>query len=212
MKKAFKLLSITFITLLSFSCSSDKNETTVLPENKGVLKYENKTYVFKEDGLTSKYLNGKKEFDFHYENLLKTDAKLVAKKSSTNRNGEDEQVIIVENNQTGEFVEFSNINEIGENKISFDVTTSNGLTFNNLEFESDELNLTTVNSTQNKYCWQCVIIVVGTLVDAVVELASDNYDSNCNAAIKACGSAGVKTITIIDQGWFTPASCTVVCK
>jgi hypothetical protein len=212
MKKAFKLLSIAFITLLTISCSSDKNETVTLPENKGVLKYKNKTYVFKEDGLTSKYLDDKKEYDFKYENLIKSDAKLVTKKSLANRNGEDEQVIIVENNQTGEFVEFSNINEIGENKISFDVTTSNGLTFTNLEFESDELNLTTVNSTQNKYCWQCVVIVVGTLVDAVVQLASDNYDSNCNAAIKACGSAGVKTITIIDQGWFTPASCTVVCK
>jgi predicted aspartyl protease len=43
--------------------------------------------------------------------LLTEDAKLVAKKSSTNRNGEDEQVIIVENNQTGEYVEFSNINK-----------------------------------------------------------------------------------------------------
>jgi hypothetical protein len=213
MKKIFKLLTVSIITLLTISCSSEKENTEILHQNKGVLKFENKTYVFKEDGLTSRYLDGKKEFDFKYENLDKGEGELVVKKSLTNKSGEDEETILFENNATSEYIVLSNLNVLADNKMSFDATTSNGIILKDIVFESNDLNLTTTNSSiQNKVCWQCATIIVGVLVDGIVDLASDSYNSNCNAAINACGSGGVQSITIIDQGWFSPASCTVICN
>lgn len=95
------------------------------------------------------------------------------------------------------------MNILDKNKVSFNVETSSGYVVNNVVFEHNS----------NKVCWWCIIIpVIESVVESVIESIGDNYDSNCAAAIEACGENGVLSIQIIDQGWFSPASCTVICK
>ncbi|ESU29178.1 hypothetical protein FLJC2902T_12200 [Flavobacterium limnosediminis JC2902] len=206
MKKNVLIFGLVVFSLLTFSCSSDeakevkevKNEKNVTETSRIGQTYSiesgNVSYKFSEESNISLYENDTLSYEFNYSNF--SDIDIV----------DEYDDVIIKNPITNEFFRLYNI-ESHEGYEKFDLETSSGKKLYNIKFYNDEKIL-----TEGKYCWQCVYIVVTTVAGVLVDMTSDSYDSNCNKAISACGSGGVKSITIIDNGWFQAASCTVICK
>lgn len=109
------------------------------------------------------------------------------------------------NSNTGEFMIFKNIRNIENNTMIFNVETSTGLKYENIIYKSDSV---------DQKCGWCpfIPIIIDTVKEIIKENDNSGYDANCAAAIDACGENGVESITIIDGGWFSDSSCTVVCN
>lgn len=164
--------------------------------SKGFLTVDDITYVFKKGGATSKYKNKDLEYSFNFSSPIEYTVNKNSKKNS--------DIYVLQNPDTDEFIKIWNFTA-NKGEVSFNFSTS----------VSDIVRsgtLTSVNEqlySSNKCPW-CVPIALA-VVGAIVEFSADNYDSNCRAAIGACGSDGPSSIEIIDGGWFSASSCKVLC-
>ncbi|MCH7397340.1 hypothetical protein MM236_05040 [Belliella sp. DSM 107340] len=112
-----------------------------------------------------------------------------------------------ENRLTGEVIEMINIETVSENRLTFDILTSEGILLENFILDAETLSAEVENARLE--CWQCVIIPAIKLVEAILDTLGDNFDSNCAKAIESCGESGPKSVEIT-EGWFS-SSCKVEC-
>lgn len=210
----FLVLGI-LITFFS-SCSLVEKESgltvddltlTLKSENLGVLKFENKTYVFNKNpqGSISKFLDESKigEFNFVASSLnLKED-------SFDNLRVVDDSFQIT-NSVTGEFIKVINLSQNEEGLLNFDIKTSTGVTLEGFDYLVPNPKSASASNARTQTCWLCWGIMIEKLAEVILDSVGDTIDSNCAKAIVACGENGVANIEIID-GWFTD-SCEVECK
>jgi len=148
------------------------------------------TYLLNSSGYHTKYTNGIFKYDFKYASPV----------SFTYTETQSEFKILNPNNN--EFVKLTELKILNNDTLSFDLETSSGFIIEDVVIEHNS----------NKVCWWCVIIpIVDDIIETVIESIGDSYDSNCALAIESC-NLGVQSIEIIEGGWFTSASCTVICK
>ncbi|OBX21336.1 MULTISPECIES: hypothetical protein [Bizionia] len=201
--KIYKLFFLVVtVSLFVFSCSTDNehienkiNESQLtntllkgLPTQKLIIG--SNTYLLNSSGYHTKYTNGIFKYDFKYSSPV----------SFTYTETQSE--FKISNPKNNEFVKLSELKILNNDKTSFTLETSSGFIIEDVVLEHNS----------NKICWPCIIIpLAGEVIETIIESVGDNYDSNCALAIEAC-EFGVQSIQIIDQGWFSSASCTVICK
>lgn len=202
--KKIKIVVLACLVLLSCNENETLNEKkitlteTLNQKNDGIIKLDEKTYVINKKGYIQKFTNENLEYNFDYKNEFQLKISEDGfKKSNSNE-------LIVTNLISNEFIIFKNQIKLDENTIKFDALTSNGILLKDLTYTTNK------NSNSSYKCPACWVWVSLKVVEIIVDAASDNYDSNCKAALSACGDACVASIQIID-GWFTD-SCTVTCK
>lgn len=206
-----KIIVVAFVTLIT-GCTEensifDENQNLTLEEalNKdinGHLIVGNNTYVFNKNGVTSKFTAENLTYSFDYKNLN-------YEISGVNKRASDTNYVIV-NPDTNEYIVLENLNQ-ENNSYTFDVITSSGMNLigvNVLLPDQSDIYSESIYGRACPWCW--IGVVIDRIVEAIVDINTDNFDSNCRAAISACGDAGVAEITIID-GWFED-SCTVKCN
>jgi hypothetical protein len=208
MKKIFLLANI--FTLFFLSSCSDNNRDEFLTNsnsdvtldkllrepNLGVISYMNRTSVIVDPNKTFRFRDEKLDYELLFSNLV--DIEIVESKSTNNE-------IKVINSNTGEFMIFKNIEDVDEKTKTFDLETSTGYFFESITLQTDLIN--------QKCAWCPLIpIIVETIKEILDDSGSGGYDENCAAAIEACGDNGVSSIELIDGGWFSDSSCTVICK
>lgn len=207
MKKLLLLANIFTLFFLT-SCSTDTDEFIVLDEdilklsealkesNLGVVKYDERTSIIKSKNEIQKFNGDLFEFNVVFSNL--TDLGISTDKSKSNE-------VEITNPITGEFVIIQNVITLNDTTIVFDLLDNNGQLYESIEYHSEMLN------EKCGWCW-IVPIIVPVIVDLLDDDGGDGYDSNCSQAIDACGENGVQSVTIVDGGWFSDSSCTVICK
>lgn len=193
-----------FFSIILFSCSKEgddpienNSENFNELENSETLQIEETTYLF-EDSKIFKMEDGKRKYSFKVENSGEYNGKLISQK------GESDQILI-ENPNTDEFILLRNIVQEDKNTIIFEFRTSNSKDFKTAKY-TGEGNII----DQSQKCPVCVIIVI-EVVDAIIEFNSDDYDSNCKAAIDSCGDDGPSEIKLEEGGWFSAGTCSVKC-
>jgi hypothetical protein len=210
----FLVLGI-LITLFS-SCSIVEKESdlieddltlTLKSENLGVLKFENKTYVFNKNsqGSISKFLDESKTGEFNF-----VESSLNLKEDSFENLRVVDDSFQITNSVTGEFIEVFNLSQDKDGLLNFDIKTSTGVTLEGFNYLVPNAKSAFSPNARTQTCWLCWGIVLEKLAEVILDSVGDNFDSNCAKAIVACGENGVATITIID-GWFMD-SCEVECK
>ncbi|ESU29177.1 hypothetical protein FLJC2902T_12190 [Flavobacterium limnosediminis JC2902] len=203
MKKLFlKILPLLLITVsVVTSCSNEGNEEPTKSQNEssnltarisseyGSLEFENKTVTINKIGY-SKYVNDSLQYDFDYDEEI--DYVI----------DETENEVIVSNvEDSSEFFKIRNI-VVEEDKIVFNVLTSNGELFENIEYYADSETL-----EEAKFCVSCWMI--GPTFTLLNILFDDTPP--CQAEINSClNSGGLPTVTIT-SGIFS-SSCSVTCK
>ena len=210
----FLVLGI-LITFFS-SCSIVEKESglteddltlTLKSENLGVLKFENKTYVFIKNPQESisKFINKTKVGEFNY-----VESSLNLKEDSFENLRVVDDSFQITNRVTGEFIEVFNLSQNEGGSLNFDIRTSTGTTLEGFKYLVPSQKSATASTARTQTCWICWGIVLEKLAEVILDSVGDNFDSNCAKAIVACGENGVANITIID-GWFVD-SCEVECK
>jgi hypothetical protein len=210
----FLVLGI-LITFFS-SCSIVEKESdlieddltlTLKSENLGVLKFENKTYVFNKNsqGTISKFLDESKTGEFNF-----VESSLNLKEDSFENLRVVDDSFQITNSVTGEFIEVFNLSQDKDGLLNFDIKTSTGVTLEGFNYLVPNAKSAFFPNARTQTCWLCWGIVLEKLAEVILDSVGDNFDSNCSKAIVACGENGVATITIID-GWFMD-SCEVECK
>jgi hypothetical protein len=210
----FLVLGI-LITFFS-SCSIVEKESdlieddltlTLKSENLGVLKFENKTYVFNKNsqGSISKFLDESKTGEFNF-----VESSLNLKEDTFENLRVVDDSFQITNSVTGEFIEVFNLSQYKDGLLNFDIKTSTGVTLEGFNYLVPNANSAFFPNARTQTCWLCWGIVLEKLAEVILDSVGDNFDSNCSKAIVACGENGVATITIID-GWFMD-SCEVECK
>ena len=210
----FLVLGI-LITFFS-SCSIVEKESdlieddltlTLKSENLGVLKFENKTYVFNKNPQESisKFIDKTKVGEFNY-----VESSLNLKEDSFENLRVVDDSFQITNRVTGEFIEVFNLSQNEGGSLNFDIRTSTGTTLEGFKYLVPSQKSATASTARTQTCWICWGIVLEKLAEVILDSVGDNFDSNCAKAIVACGENGVANITIID-GWFVD-SCEVECK
>jgi hypothetical protein len=210
----FLVLGI-LITFFS-SCSIVEKESGLIEddltlilksENLGVLKFENKTYVFNKNsqGSISKFLDESKTGEFNF-----VESSLNLKEDSFENLRVVDDSFQITNSVTGEFIEVFNLSQDKDGLLNFDIKTSTGVTLEGFNYLVPNAKTATASNARTQTCWICIGIIFQKVLESVLDELGDNIDSNCAKAIVACGEGGVANITLID-GWFTD-SCEVECK
>jgi hypothetical protein len=210
----FLVLGI-LITFFS-SCSIVEKESGLIEddltlilksENLGVLKFENKTYVFNKNsqGSISKFLDESKVGEFNF-----VESSLNLKEDSFENLRVVDDSFQITNSVTGEFIEVFNLSQDKDGLLNFDIKTSTGVTLEGFNYLVPNAKSAFFPNARTQTCWLCWGIVLEKLAEVILDSVGDNFDSNCSKAIVACGENGVANITIID-GWFMD-SCEVECK
>lgn len=202
MKKFFlKVFPLLFVTLsIATSCSNEINDESTKNKNEssnlfarissedGSLEFENKTVTINKTGF-SKYVNDSLKYDFEY--ISEIDYVI----------DETEDVATVSNiDDNNESFKIKNF-RVEEDRIVFDVLTSDNKLFENIKYYADSETL-----NEAKFCYWCVLVPV--VLEALTDLLNE---SECQTAINACLKAGGLPSTTITSGLFGN-SCTVVCK
>lgn len=209
MKNTYKLLSALFLlTITLYSCSTETEENTELNalkaelalENKGVLQIESSTYIFKTTGETAKFNNITRDFDFFFQDDLNYTVEI----SEGKHEGEEATVT---NPETGEYIQFSGLHELKNDRIQFDLELSNGQTFESVTYKFDRSHL-----DESKWHDMLAIAVTSSVIEAAVQ--HHGISPDCKAGIVSCAQSGGKPKVTFDasQGWFTARSCSVECN
>jgi hypothetical protein len=214
--KIFNFLVLGILITFFSSCSIVEKESdlieddltlTLKSENLGVLKFENKTYVFNKNPQESisKFIDKTKVGEFNY-----VESSLNLKEESFENLRVVDDSFQITNSVTGEFIEVFNLSQDKDGLLNFDIKTSTGLTLEGFNYLVPNAKSATASNARTQTCWLCWGIVLEKLAEVILDSVGDNFDSNCAKAIVACGENGVANITIID-GWFVD-SCEVECK
>lgn len=202
MKKFFLTgLALLIVSGLVFtSCSEEENINTDhnqhlsnqnisrLSSDYGSLEYKNKTVLINKDDF-SMFQNDSLKYDFHYEGEMDYNFE---------QTSEEVKISNIDNNE--EFFKIQNV-VIEDDRIVFDVLTSDNQLYENINYYADSVTLTEARACA--WCW-----LIGPVVDAAVAIFSE---SDCQTAIKACLQAGGLPSTTITNGLFG-SSCSVTCK
>jgi len=213
--KILKIIVFSLMVALMASCSLVEKENKLTDdltlalksENLGILKHENKTYVFNKNAQNSisKFVDQAKVSEFKF-----VESSLNLKEDSFENLRVSNNSFQITNSVTGEYIEVFNLVQNSEGVIGFDIRTSNGKTLKGYNYlVSSDIHINASNA-RTQTCWLCWGIVIERLAEAVLDSLGDDFDSNCAKAISACGENGVANIELID-GWFQD-SCTVECK
>jgi|SRR5690606_11013243 len=211
MKKTYKIISGLFLfSVLITSCSSEEEtielsalENELSLAHNGTLTVESTTYIFKDSGETTKFVEDKRAFDFTYSGELNYTAT-----SESKHEGDD---LIITNPETAEFIRLSHFKDLKSNKLQFDVEFSNGKKFNSVVYNSQSKLVTDNGKCHDDPCRNVDLNTINSLM----EFAQDDATGSCKETVAACASAGGKPSLSIKRGhrWFTsPESCTVECK
>jgi hypothetical protein len=212
MKVLKNLTCLLLIAIVIVSCNENDEALEFQNElqhelsrfNKAVATYQDKTLVLKnENDLIMKFIGNELDYQFTYSG--NTNAKL-----SDDFGKNDSEEITIENSETDEFITISNITLIDDNTARFDALTSSGVILSSIVINHENILYITNNNT-SRACPPCVFGVVVLIAEVVIELADDDLDSNCNAAINACADNGGVPSVQLDEGWFS-SSCTVTCN
>ncbi|MBD3863171.1 hypothetical protein [Olleya marilimosa] len=123
--------------------------------------------------------------------------------------GNNETGLLIKLDQSDDTILLRKNNSLSNNKVEFNALASNGVLIENIIIESEEF-----VGLSNKWCWKCISIVLGALVDAVVYSFAVDLNSNCELAIKLCKeSGGVANVTLSTTGGLlgSSQSCKVEC-
>lgn len=217
MNKKLKIIIILALSL-GMSCTSEDSESAIsleidnrlkleeakLVSNNGILKYNEKMFIFNNNGITHKFLDNKLEYNYDFKNKVE----FVGKNLSEQRNMGN--AILIENPVTSEFIKIIDIVNLDNTNVQFNVVTSSGYILNGIKLDySGVASEYSDSSRACPICWP-IAWVVSELIEAIIDLESDNLDSNCKEAIAACGENGLASFEQID-GWFTDG-CKVTCK
>lgn len=171
--------------------------------NKGTLTVESTTYIYKESGTTTKFVEDQRAFDFTYAGELNYTAT-----SESKHEGDD---LIITNPETSEFIRLSHFKDLKNNKLQFDVEFSNGKKFNSVVYNSPS-KLVTDNGKCHDY--PCRDVDLNT-INSLMEFAQDDALGSCKETVATCASTGGNPNLTLVRGhrWFTsPESCAVECK
>lgn len=209
MRNTYKLLSGLFLlTITLYSCSTENEETTPLNaleaelalENNGVLQIESSTYIFKSAGETVKFDSENRIFDFTFQNGIN----YIVEKNDGKHEGEEATVT---NPETGEFIKFSGLHELKNDRVEFDLELSTGQIFESVTYKFDRSLL-----DESKWHDMLTIAVTSSVIEAAVQ--HHGISAECKAAIVSCAQSGGKPAVTFDatEGWFTARSCSVECN
>lgn len=209
MRNTYKLLSGLFLlTITLYSCSTENDEITQVNaleaelalENNGVLQIESSTYIFKSAGETVKFENENRVFDFTFQNGIN----YTVEKSDGKHEGEEATVT---NPETGEFIKFSGLHELKNDRVEFDLELSTGQTFESVTYKFDRSLL-----DESKWHDMLTIAVTTSVIEAAVQ--HHGLPADCKAAIVSCAQSGGKpTVTFnAAKGWFAERTCNVECN
>lgn len=199
-----KYLSFLFVLCIVFSsCTKNEENSNLLPptlqqelsknNSKGVLSLGNVSIVVKDDNSYVKFKNAEYHYNFSYTKDIKDNFIL----SNSNK------TFSTESNDVG--VSSVSIIEEGESYVLFDLKTTSGFLIKGIRYDSNE---SIISKSACPWCW-----VIPIVVEAVIEVSDDDYDSNCKAAIEAVKETctGLIKIKITEGGWFGGASCEAEC-
>lgn len=197
-------LVILFFSIILFSCSSESEP--LLENNFEKLNEVQKTetlliaqtkYIF-EKSNTLKVVNGIRNYSFKFQTPTEYKGTLISEKNL------DDQFLL-ENPDTDEFILIKNLVQEDKNIVAFEFITSNSNEFISAKYKGDKDII-----VQDNKCPLCVIVAI-EVIDALIEFSSDDYDSNCKAAIDSCGPDGPSEVNLSKGGWFSSDTCTVKC-
>lgn len=209
MKNKIKFFSGLFLlTLTLYSCSADSEETAVTAldqelalENNGVLAIESTTYIFKHSGEIAKFLSENRDFNFQFVNDL-------AYETTTDDKHAIEGLTIT-NPETGEFMIFSNFEELKSGFLKFDVELSTGQTISSVKYKPG-----TGSGSSNKWHGEPLLQQPSPVIGALIELSEAQLIKQCRAALQGCSNTGgVPTVALTNgKGWFTAIeACSLEC-
>jgi len=212
MKNTYKIISGLFLfSILFTSCTSEEeaNDISALElelslANAGILTVESTTYIFKNSGETTKFIEDQRAFDFTYTGDLNYTITIGEAKHA----GDD---LIVTNPQTQEFIRLSHFKDLKNNKLQFDVEFSNGKKFYSVVYNSSS---DLISDSEKCHDYPCRNVDLNT-INSLLEFAQDDSAGSCKDVVAACARTGGKPSLSIKRGhrWFTsPESCSVECK
>lgn len=203
MKNLFLIRNFIFLLPIVFaSCTLQKDEIYI-PDasveissssknqlSKTGLELDNFFYMSDSSG-TVKYDDGKLMYQIIYTSPFLFDTE------------QYEDKIVISNQLYDDQITLSNFNIVNSREITFDISTSEGYTFNGAKY---------YHTTGEKLCYWCVLIpVVETILEGIIENMGTTYNDLCAAAIAACKN-GAKSINLVQGNWHTSASCSVICN
>ncbi|REG92117.1 hypothetical protein [Algoriphagus antarcticus] len=216
--KTIKLVAVVCLAYFASACELDQTE--IIPnddltqalenDNQGVLRIGEKTYIFNENskGTITKFAGNSRKYEFLYD----TESLNIKPDYQRENYRLTEDSFIIENELTGEYLKFVNVDESKSGTISFDVELSNGLKLENLNFvipPNDSLG--SANSRTDVACVLCYIYVFEKILDSILDQLGDNFDSNCALALNNCANSGGVAELKLSDGWFG-SSCEVSCQ
>lgn len=206
MKRYFfnKQNSILFLSviLISFSslvsCSNDEliDEPLESVSKKNSFEVNNTLFFTQNDGSILKVKNGV-EHNFYFVTSINT------LKSVNKSNGNEYRI---ENPNTGEFIDISNINSENE-YYTFDTVTSTGVQINNIIYHGDIYEVLDESLMKCPPCIAGGITVVITIIDAI----DDSPLENCQQSMPTSCPEGESAYMNFEEGWFS-TSCEVGCQ
>lgn len=209
MKNKIKLISgIFLLTLTLYSCSTDSEETAVTAldqelalENNGVLAIESTTYIFKHSGETAKFLSENRDFNFKFVNDLSYETTAGDKHAI--------EGLTITNPETGEFMIFSNFEELKSGYFTFDVELSTGEIISSVKYKPG-----TDRASLNKWHGDPLLQEPSPVIGALIELSEAELVGKCRAALQVCSNTGrVPTVALTNgKGWFRAIeACSLEC-
>lgn len=193
---------------INVSCSEEKNNIgedkftinlkDVLDKKstKGYLSFGTKTIVVNDDNTYLKFNNNNFLYGFEYEKDIKKRIKLEENlKSKTENNFEEfgiSEVILTDST---------------DEHMIFNVKTIDGLVVEGIKFT----NLNVEGFASRELCPLCWVAAI--VVEVIIELNADDYNSNCAAAIEAARDVcenGIK-VKLSEGGLLGGGSCEVEC-
>lgn len=209
MKNKLKLFTgIFLLTITLQSCSTESEETAVTAleqeltlENNGVLSIESSTYIFKKTGETAKFLGEDRDFNFKFVNELSYQATAMDKHAI--------EGLTITNPETGEFMVFSNFDELKSGFFRFDVEFSTGQILSSVLYKPGN-----ANASSNKWHGDPLLQDPSPVIGAMIELSQEELVKQCRAAFNVCSNTGgVPTVALTNgKGWFTAIeACSLQC-
>ncbi|MBE7640424.1 hypothetical protein GUB10_08775 [Salegentibacter sp. BLCTC] len=211
MKNRFTLFSGILVLLISFqSCTAESEEATpnaseleeeLALENKGVLKVEAITYIFKETGETSKFNDEHRNFNFKFIDELPYSTSTTSKHAI--------EGLTITNPNTGEYMIFSNFEALKNGFDQFDIELSTGQVLTSVLFKPGKAN----NSSNKWHDGWPIVEEPSPVIGAMIELSQQVSLSECGST-DACAEEGNNSTISLTNGdsWFGGIEdCSVEC-
>lgn len=205
-KLKFNLLGllVLFVTASAFiACNSDEDVTIGINEKEFKAKtvIGSEIFIANVDGSSEKYEEGVKKYDFIIDGGIQYEIQLLKTINFKGEEVEKTRIINTKNNE--EFIDVEELEQVGDDSILLTITTSTGDVYEEVLVQSNQ------RLNPGVPGW---FLLVGPILDAIVEINTTSHNDVCSLAIQACGENGVKAIHITEGSWFSSATCSVICN